>query len=143
MPVSTIRSYSARVPYSNLRETIPYDGRWFSLDRSALPPSSKLGSLATVVVGTSILNTSKKEALNLFVLREMATQVYLRVFSIKSIGADHLRRFPKGKISVTAELGNSKASTAQCHFGTGSVKVDEVSASIVLKFKCSRLQSSN
>jgi|SaaInlStandDraft_1057018.scaffolds.fasta_scaffold389152_1 hypothetical protein len=56
----------------------------------------------------------------------MSTQVYLRVFGITGLGPDHIRRFPKGKVSLTAELANTKASTAQCSFGNGSIKLDQV-----------------
>jgi hypothetical protein len=38
-----------------------------------------------------------------------------------------MRRFPKGKVSIGAELGNTQASTVQVDFGAGSVKMDHVS----------------
>jgi hypothetical protein len=57
----------------------------------------------------------------------MTTQVYLRVFSLQGLGADYMRRFPKGKVSIGAELGNTQASTVQVDFGAGSVKMDHVS----------------
>ena len=57
----------------------------------------------------------------------MTHQLYLRVFSLTGLGAEHIRRFPKGKVSISADLGNTKASTAQGAFGSGSVKVDQVS----------------
>ncbi len=57
----------------------------------------------------------------------MTTQVYLRVFTLNGLGAEHIRRFPKGKVSISAELGNTKASTALCSFGSGSIKLDQVS----------------
>jgi len=57
----------------------------------------------------------------------MTHQLYLRVFSLTGLGAEHIRRFPKGKVSISAELGNTKASTAEVSFGSGSVKLDQVS----------------
>jgi len=57
----------------------------------------------------------------------MTHQLYLRVFSLSGLGAEHIRRFPKGKVSISAELGNAKANTARAAFGSGSVKVDQVS----------------
>ena len=56
----------------------------------------------------------------------MSTTLYVRVFGISGVAAEHMRRFPKGKLSVTAELCNTKSSTAQCHFGNDSVKLDQV-----------------
>ena len=58
----------------------------------------------------------------------MTTHVYLRVFSLHGLGADYMRRFAKGKVSISAELGNTQASTIQCDFGAGSVKMDQVSS---------------
>ena len=57
----------------------------------------------------------------------MTSQVYLRVFSLQGLGADYMRRFPKGKVSIGAELGNTQASSVQVDFGAGSVKMDHVS----------------
>jgi hypothetical protein len=59
----------------------------------------------------------------------MATQIYIRVFNLAGLGADHIRRYPKGKVSITAELSKQKVSTSLCSFGNNSVKVDQVAFS--------------
>jgi len=53
-------------------------------------------------------------------------QIFVRVFSLKGISADVIKRFPKGRVSISSELGNEKVQTSLANYGSGSQKVNEV-----------------
>ena len=52
-------------------------------------------------------------------------QVYIRVFSIKGLPADVIRKYPKGKVSIQSEITQKKSETKPIAFG-GKVNLNEV-----------------
>ena len=69
-------------------------------------------------------------------------QVYIRVFSIKGLPADIIRKYPKGKVSIQSEITQKKIETKPISFG-GKVNLNEVTWSVsdgVLKWDISEAE---
>lgn len=52
-------------------------------------------------------------------------QIFVRVYSLKGLPADVLKRYPRGRVFVSSEVDNVKTQTGLVAYG-GAVKANEV-----------------
>jgi hypothetical protein len=73
---------------------------------------------------------------------KLTPQVYIRVFSIKGLPADTIRKYPKGKVSIQSEITQKKNETKPISFG-GKVNLNECNWTVndgVLKWDISEAE---
>jgi len=73
---------------------------------------------------------------------KLSPQVYIRVFSVKGLPADIIRKYPKGKVSIQSEITQKKNETKPISFG-GKVNLNECNWTVndgVLKWDISEAE---